>query len=93
MRYVLEKVDGYFVELIRNMNVPSQKVYVSPALIDTVPNPVSVRYFLIHLGRNSGVIQEIRKVIIDSKWANSWLRLRATGISWYEIIDIYYSRR
>lgn len=92
-RYVLEHTDRYFVELFNSMGIPKPRIYISPALIENVPHPVSVRYLLRHLGRNSAVIQEIKHVIKEPTWANAWLRLRISGISWYDIVDIYYARK
>ena len=91
-RYVLEKVNGYFADLLKRMGIKRPKIYVSPSLIETVPNPVSVRYFIRNLGRNSGVVMEIKNIIREPRWPNAWLRLRATGIRWYDIVDIYYSK-
>ena len=100
MRFVLEKVDRHFIDLFKIMKIPLWmgkcpriRIYISPALLDTVPNPVSVRYLLRRIGRNSGVIQEIRGTIKQPNWANVWLRLRLSGIRWYDIVDIYYSSR
>lgn len=93
MRFVLEKVDRHFVDLFKLMKIPRPRIYISPSLLDTVPNPLSVRYLLRRIGRNSGVIQEIRGTIKQPNWANVWLRLRLSGIRWYDIVDIYYSSR
>ena len=42
---------------------------------------------------NCGVIKERRKVIKEKKCHSAWLRLRLAGVRWYDIVDIYYSRR
>jgi hypothetical protein len=63
--------------------------------MNDVPNVISVRRLILKMGRNSGVILRIRKIIKESRWANAWLHLRLCddAICWYKIIDISYLRR
>jgi len=92
IQFVLAKVGKPFRDLIRSMSLQTPRIYIRPDIgLDTSNrNPVSVRFLLTRAGRNSGLISAIKEIIKGPKWANAWLRLRVSGIGWYDIIDVMY---
>lgn len=81
-RYSLEKVDAHFVELFQIIGIAKPRLHISTAAIANLPNSVSIRFLLRRLGRNCGVIVEVKNVIRETRWVNCWLWLRLSGIGW-----------
>jgi hypothetical protein len=92
MRYVLSRCHLSSVVQLCDIYLP--RIYISPDIMQDVPNVVSVRRLLLNFGRFSGLILEIRNIIRESRWANAWLHLRlcTDALCWYEIADIWYRR-
>ena len=92
IQFVLAKVGKPFRDLLRSMSLQTPRIYIRSDIgLDTGNrNPVSVRFLLTRAGRNSGLISAIKEIIKGPKWANAWLRLRVSGIGWYDIIDVMY---
>lgn len=93
MQFVIAKVGEHLRELIRLMAILKPRIYIAPYIQLNNRNPVSVRFLLMRAGGNSGLILAIKQIIKDRRWANAWLRLRMSGIHWYDIIDVEYLRQ
>ena len=90
MRYVLQKVSPYFLDIVRGVNIPVPEIHITSACMENVPNPISVRRIMRRSGANSGLTCAVRNIIREPRWANAWLRLNQVGIGWYRIVDIWF---
>ncbi|CAC5421430.1 unnamed protein product [Mytilus coruscus] len=90
-RYVLIRVNSFFRQVVQTVPVP--RLYIGISVLLNVPNPVNVRRILRASGCGSDLILSIREIIRDPSWINAWLFLIQRDNRWFEIKNIWWSRR
>ena len=54
---------------------------------------VTVKRLMRMFGPSCGVVLELRRIISNQKWANTWLVLRYIGRGYFIIMDIFWRNK